>query len=267
MAKKKVCIIIPIYKERLNKFEQLSIRLVKQKLALYDTYFITYHTLDMRGYREFSNIKVNFFPKKYFKNALSYNRLLLNPHFYRCFEDYTYMLIVQTDALVLGEADQLEKFMAMHYDYWGARWREPVEICAWDILEKTKKKIMAKCPKVIRRCLTISPQMCYVGNGGLSLRNIDRTIALLDEKRMQAWCWLDNEDKFFAYYGLKNSVGYRIAPSDQVDEFSLEGMIKQKLGEVDPFGVHGWEKAGKLKVTDYLRNKGIFYHKTDEPER
>lgn len=118
---------------------------------------------------------------------------------------------------------------------------------------------MQKSPKIVQRFLNINPRHCSVGNGGLSLRNINKTIALLKEMRINAFFWFDNEDKFFAYYGIKNHVGYRIAPAKLVDAFSLEGMIKQKLGEVEPFGVHGWEKAGRLKVTDYLRSHGIFY--------
>ncbi len=259
MSGKKLCIIIPIYKEKLNKFERLSIQLVQQKLSGYDTYFITYNTLNVQEYRVFKSIKVKFFPKKYFKSTRSYSRMLLNPAFYKCFADYRYMLIVQTDALILGDSSQLEKFMEMDYDYWGARWKKPVEIGAFSLFFDRKRE--KTLPQFIQKCRHIRSRICYVGNGGLSLRNIDKTIALLEKMRFYAVCWLDNEDKFFAYYGLKNTVGYKLAPIGLVDEFSLEDMIKEKLGRIATFGVHGWDKTGRLKVMDYLRNRGILFDK------
>ena len=246
----KVCIIIPIYKEKLNKDEKLSIELVQKNLTCYDKYFVTFKGMNMRQYKRYGGIGVVYFPKRYFKNTRSYSRLLLKESFYKKFFYYKYMLIVQTDALVLGNAQMLDNFIHKDFDYWGARWEKPVEICQFDIEKKLKKKILAVFPDC-GKYLFRKPKQCYVGNGGLSLRNIRKTTALLREKRLYAPLWLDNEDKFFAYHGLDNTSNYSIAPLSMVDKFAVESRIRL-IHEIKPFGVHGWDRIGRFLVLRYL---------------
>lgn len=252
---KKVCIVIPVYSERLNRDEKLSIDLVQKNLSCYDIYFMTHKGLDMRQYEQYKGIKVIYFPKRYFKNTRTYSRLLLKENFYKSFLNYKYMLIVQTDALVLGNAQLLNSFMDKHYDYWGASWENPVEICSFEVNKELKKKMLGAFPGICRY-LFRKPKQCYVGNGGLSLRNIRKTIALLKEKRFYAMLWLDNEDKFFAYHGLSNRVDYNIAPTALVDQFSVESKIRF-IEEIKPFGVHGWDRIGKYWVSKYINSIGI----------
>lgn len=253
---RRVCVVIPIYKERLDRYEKLSIDLVIQKLSCYDIYFATYKEMDMSAYEQYQEIKVMYFQKRYFKNTFSYSRLLLKESFYGKFSLYKYMLIVQNDAFILGNAEQLESFMSKKYDYWGARWEKPVEICSLELEKNIKKEVMPFCPTGIQKLLFRNPRICSVGNGGLSLRNIKKTIALLREKKKYALLWLDNEDKFFAYHGLDNKTGYRIAPKNMVDKFSLESMIRQ-LDSIKPFGVHGWDKIDHCYVLKYIRQNNI----------
>ena len=253
---KRVCIVIPIYKKKLSRYEKLSIDLVIQKLSCYDIYFATYKEMNMSSYGQYKGIKVKYFPRRYFRSIFSYSRLLLKENFYQKFSAYKYMLIVQDDALVLGSAEQLESFMNKNFDYWGARWEKPVEIGSFDIEKKLKKKLLPFCPDVIQKLLFKNPRSCSVGNGGLSLRNNKKTIALLREKKIYAWLWLDNEDKFFAYHGLDNHAEYRIAPESMVDEFSVESMIRQ-LDVIKPFGLHGWDRIGHSYVLKYLKQNNI----------
>lgn len=227
------------------------------KLSCYDIFFLTYPELNLEDYRKYSQIRTAYFPKKYFKNTLTYSKLLLNKLFYCSFADYEYMLIVQTDALVLGEAEQLETFMDKNYDYWGARWIEPVEICSFEVEKNLKKELFRYLPECMEKRIFKNPKFCYVGNGGFSLRNIKKTIALLDENRLHAKMWQDNEDKFFAYFGQDNHVNYNIAPKSIVDSFSLESTIKESLDIVNPFGVHAWRKKGRFQVLNYLNKNNI----------
>lgn len=249
---KKVCVIIPIYKSKLDPYEKLSINLTEKKLSCFDIYFITYRELNLKNYKEYRNIKVMYFPKKFFKNTISYSRLLLKEGFYKKFIAYSYMLIVQTDALILGDAKQLDNFINKRFDYWGARWAKPVEIHSFEVNKGMKKIIMERYPDFIVNRVFKNPKYCTVGNGGLSLRNIKKTINLIRDKKAYAAVWLGNEDKFFAYYGLDNNVNYRLAPASEVDKFSLESFIKQSLNDVKPFGVHAWESKGKKQVLCYL---------------
>lgn len=250
---KRVCIVVPIYKKKMDKYDRLCIDRIQKKLSCYDIYFITYSKLCLNEYKVFHNIHIVFFPKIFFKNTLTYSRLLLKKAFYKRFLAYEYMLIVQTDALVLGEADQLELFMDKNFDYWGARWPEPVEICSFEVEKNLKRKLNRVIPPCFKKYLFKNPKFCYVGNGGFSLRNIRKTIALLNEKKKYAYLWLDNEDKFFAYHGLDNHVNYRIASAEMADNFSLESNIKQSLVEMKPFGVHAWRRKGRFQVINYLK--------------
>lgn len=251
---KQVCVVIPLYKSKLNKYERFSVNLVKEKLSCYDIYFVAHKELDMEEYRQDKEIKVMYFPKRFFKNTICYSRLLLKEEFYKRFLGYEYMLIVQTDALVLGDVKQLDSFLRQGYDYWGARWKRPAKIHSIEV----KKDVFVRSvlPDILWENILRHPQECFVGNGGLSLRNIHKTIALLQEKRRYAAVWFDNEDKFYAYHGMKNHVNYRIAPKDMVDSFSLEDFIKQRLNEVQPFGVHAWRRWAELQTIRYLKEKG-----------
>lgn len=253
---KQVCIVIPIYKDKMSRYERLSIGLTEKRLCCYDIYFITHRRLNLENYKQYKNIKIVYFPKRYFKNTITYSRLLLKESFYRKFSAYKYMLIVQSDALILNEADALDNIMKKNFDFWGAMWETPVEICSFEIEKSIKNKFMKICPVCLQKQIFRNPIKCYVGNGGLSLRNINKTIELLREKKLYAEFWFDNEDKFFAYHGLLNHVGYRIAPKDLVDQFSLESRIRY-LETIKPFGLHGWDRIGHSYVLRYLKKINI----------
>lgn len=253
---KQVCVVIPIYKDKISRYEKLSIDLIEKRLFCYDIYFITHRKLSLEEYKQYKNIKIVYFPKRYFLNTTTYSRLLLKESFYKKFLGYKYMLIVQNDTLILGDAGILKGIMKKNFDFWGASWEKPVEICSFEIEKNLKKKINNICPIWLQKQIFKNPRKCYVGNGGLSLRNINKTIKLLREKRLYAKIWLDNEDKFFAYHGLFNHVGYRIAPENLVDQFSLESRIRY-LEDIKPFGLHGWDRIGFTYVLNYLRKTNI----------
>ena len=86
-------------------------------------------------------------------------------------------------------------------------------------------------------------RICYVGNGGLSLRNIPKTIELLNRYEKYRKCWNTGEDCFFAYYGQENDIGFRVAPLEAAETFALESNARELItaGKI-PWGVHAWEK-------------------------
>lgn len=239
LYRKKICIIIPIYKEILTENERLSIRKTQQVLNIYDIYFITYKELNLAQYRKYKKIKICYFPKKYFEDSKSYSRLLLNPIFYVKFLNYEYMCIVQTDAMILGTVEQLKEFIYLKYDYIGAPWKEPFRIHRFEpsnhfwILElfpNIKNKMMGK------------ETVCYVGNGGLSLRNIKNTIKLLLKYWIFSISWWENEDLFFAYYGACDGKTYKLPEKNTAKKFSVETTAKADIDKgVCPFGIHAWE--------------------------
>ncbi len=144
-------IIVPVYKElsnseiqsirSLNKLRSqsnLEVCLVGPDLLIQQQYDRVLLVLD-----EFITLKTVSFYYGYFKNVVSYNRLLLSCEFYERFRSYDYMLIFQTDALIIN--DSLIDFLSNGYTYIGAPWLEA------DVPEK---------------------EGLSVGNGGFSLRHI-----------------------------------------------------------------------------------------------
>ena len=229
---KRLVVIIPVYQNRLNDSETISVRICQKKMSKYDIYFIAPFGLNMEAYREFASIKVKRFPDHYFKGVDTYNKLMMNPKFYVEFSEYEYMLIAQTDTLILQDGAEIEKFMDAGYDYWGAPWEE----CQHYWFYTTKRFLYEKF-KLGKKFLL------RVGNGGFSLRHIKKTIHLLNEKKVWKILWRGNEDFFFSCYGLDNKSGYRVAPLNLARKFALETDIKKNLenGE-QPYAVHKWQE-------------------------
>jgi hypothetical protein len=96
-----------------------------------------------------------------------------------------------------------------------------------------------KKSKLIR--MSCRPRVCSIGNGGLCLRNVSRTIELLSRFGKYRRKWLYNEDIFFAYFG-QDFEDY-LPPVSIAEEFALELRMKEQMkkGHI-PFGVHKWEE-------------------------
>ncbi len=225
-----LCIVVPIYQEKLSDDEKISLEFLKKNACKENIYFIAPEGMNIEGYKLWE-WKFIFFPRKYFSSVDGYTKLLLSPFFYERFNKYEYMLICQTDALLLRPIREIIPFQNAGYDYFGAPWPGGNEVycISFKGISLVKKHIRKK--------------ICNVGNGGFSLRNISHTIALLREKRKYTYIWNAGEDCFFAYHGLENKCGYRIAPLELACDFALERNAREQIenGRI-PLGIHGWKK-------------------------
>lgn len=150
----KCCIIIPIYKSKLDLSEIQSLNQCLSVLSKWKIFFVTYKSLDTLIYNEICllySIKplYVYFNKNYFDGIEGYNKLLLSKQFYKKFSAYTFMLIHQLDAYVF--TDELDYWCNQNYDYIGAPW--------FNNLSQTDHKLWAS------------------GNGGLSLRRIKKFLS------------------------------------------------------------------------------------------
>lgn len=227
---KKLCIIVPIYKKEPSKEDSYSLERLKILAKGEDIFIIAPQKLNMCAY-ESMGWKIKRFSDKYFKSVSGYTRLCLTKKFYECFTEYQYMLIYQLDALLLKPSASIYEFIEMAYDYYGAPWPKGSVSYQYSFrgLSLIKGLFIEK--------------ICYVGNGGFSLRHIQHTIALLEEKKKYTRIWNGGEDKFFAYHGQDNKCGFRIAPIDVAEHFALEQNAKERIldGNI-PVGVHAWMK-------------------------
>ena len=157
----KFCIVIPVYKDKLDCTEELSLKrlykvIFKNSDNLIDwkepdVYLICPKKMNTDKYKKiYPSIKVKEFDKKWFESTASYSQLCIQYSFYNKFSKYEYMYIYQLDCYLVY--DNLEEWCNKGYDYVGAPiiasdagWKN------WDDPNNYK------------------PQ---VGNGGFSLRKI-----------------------------------------------------------------------------------------------
>lgn len=140
------CIVIPIYKEHLNKKERISLlQLFNIMGKKYDIICIYPNSLINENYMQMSNY-INFVPlnDEWFESIYTYNQLCLNWKFYKIFSNYKYMLLYQLDSYI--NYDNLDYFISLDYNFIGAPHYAPHLIC---------------------------------GNGGFSLRKIESMINIL----------------------------------------------------------------------------------------
>lgn len=249
MTKNDICITIPIYKEFLSDLEIQSVQRCIDVLSNYSICFVCAKDLDVYFYKShFKEIKrYIFFHEKYFKSLIGYNTLLLNVGYYNAFSKYKYMLLYQTDCYVFK--DDLLFWANKKYDYLGGVW--------FDNFHNNPD---------------FGAQFWYAGNGGLSLRNVETMIKVLNsKKKLKNWKQLMEEKsklgrtkglKAFKYavlfvlkaFGYKNSVKFYAQHFDNnEDVFFADLNIKYGLLKVPPVEdvlLFSWDMR-----PDYLYNK------------
>ena len=133
-----------------------------------------------------------------------YNQLFYSTKFWNILKSYNckYSLIFQTDTLLLN--DNIDDFI--NYDYIGAPWSKDLQ---W------KKNIF---------------ENVHIGNGGLSLRNVDKMIKIL-ETYPNNILMSSNEDCYFSYFCLNEK--YNIPSIEVAMKFSIETIYYE-----NPCGIH-----------------------------
>ena len=226
---KNVIIVVPVYKKKLDEDEKISLSQLFKILGNYDIAFVMPLGLNIE-YEECvgQSYRIEYFDSEFFLSAKKYSRLCTSIGFYDRFREYKYMLIYQLDAFVFY--DRLMEFCEKNYDYYGAM-----------------------VPKVFW-----GGKESLVGNGGFSLRNIQRTIELLKNKELvdneinrslnEYWkkSLSNNEDEYIVYLAhfLKNE-NYNICPNEVAYKFSVEYNIKGIYKDINnniPFGCHRWAR-------------------------
>lgn len=229
---KQLCVIIPIYKQKLSNVETIAVNSYVDYFFDSDIYFVCPKSMQTEWYnKKFNSINYVRFEDCYFKSNKSYNVMMLNTDFYEKFTDYKYMLIAQTDAIIFDETKDINDFIKMDYDYIGAPWYTS-PFCKKDGFFKYCIKRMVIHDSMEGKC----------GNGGFSLRKIASMIEMLENTKLyRKVLWHYNEDIFFSYIGYRKK--YKIAPCKVAEKFALEQNMKERLSSGDfPLAVHAWEK-------------------------
>jgi len=224
-----VVVLVPIYKDMLDANEQLGVDHSLKVLRGRDIRFIAPDKLDGRYYQaRYPSVPIERFAPPCFDSIQEYNRLLLNADFYRRYQAAEFILVLQTDAIVLR--DELDHWCAKPFDYVGAPWPKLYE------LQLQTGRFEGGFSKHVR---------IHVGNGGLSLRRIAKSIRLLEEFPIELDLFLrtgSSEDLFFSVMGSL-SCDFVLPNEVTASLFAMESWPTYYYrinGGKAPMGGHAW---------------------------
>ena len=223
-----VAILVPIYQTTLSNEDTVGLCRSLEALNNRRITFIHPKNMDLTLYRNLSQRAE--YDEVWFSSITNYNRLLLSPAFYKRYQAFEFILILQTDAVVLR--DDLQQWLEAVFDYVGAPWPNGYELFV------NLDRYAGVNGKVVK---------AHVGNGGLSLRRVRACLDLMAEFPQTLDYFQksgSSEDLFFAFMG---QVSQRfILPSEtRAALFSLElqaGKYFAMGGNVAPLGGHAWFK-------------------------
>ena len=226
-----IIVIVPIYKPVLDGDEKFSLDYSLAKLAGRKVVFVGPASLDSGFYLQtYKELEFVAFDDLYFSSIAGYNRLLLSDTFYRHFAEYAFMLVLQTDAIVLR--DELDYWCAQPFDYVGAPWPDGVEV-----LINVGRFAGDKGKRV----------KAMVGNGGFSLRRIQKCMGLLAEFPDAVEVFTrtgSSEDLFFSLIGTLSN-DFLIPNEITASRFAMElrpSYYHAVNGGNLPMGGHAWSK-------------------------
>ncbi|MBF0409926.1 MAG: hypothetical protein HQM10_21465 [Candidatus Riflebacteria bacterium] len=228
----KLIVVVPLHnRPAFNLLEQYSVDNLIKKANTRKILFLAANSMNKTYYsNRYPEVELLSFEDNFFESNNSSNKLFLNKQFYKLFESYDFMLVHHPDAFLVQ--DDLDDWMIQNIDYIGAPIPEGVEVRV-----KIGKFFFGNG-------LTVK---AFVGNGGFSLRHINKSISLMEEFAEIHEKWLLNsgrEDLFFSIAGLLSS-NYCIPNQLVASRFSLELEGEKYFNFNDcklPTGFHGWWK-------------------------
>ena len=248
--KKKVLVVVPVYKQSLSGREEASLRQAMKVLERYPMTLLVPEDLDTSMLQEqFPGVGFTRVSNEWLgcRGIAGYNRMMLSREFYEMFTDYEYILICQTDAWIFR--DELEQRCDAGYDYVAAPWPKR-KIYDRPLIRhylKIRKFFFRSQKRIIRQ-----QGFNKVGNGGLSLRRVDSFIAACHrhaeviEIFKQHEGTLYNEDWFWSI--IPRELNYPTLEVALGFSFDIRPQMCYELsGGKLPFGCHGWYKKRNIE--------------------
>ncbi len=219
--------MIPIHHQELTERESDRVAISIRNARPHPTYFIGPIELDVTAYcTRWPDVEFVPFASMHFTSVASYNAWMLTPEIYRRFRAFEFILICQTDALLVKSLPVDQEW---RFDYLGAPWTPP-----WTVGHDFWRRKLANNRIAVRK------RHLVVGNGGLSLR---RTEAFDKTLRLPKFKKFPNEDTAISYY--HREWGIRLADAATAAAFFMElGAKMWRPGDPIPdvCGFHALEK-------------------------
>lgn len=249
-----VTVVIPIYKQNITYYEQISLEQCCKVLVSYPLTLVKPWSLNVEPYLQYhDNFRIENFDDEYFNGIEGYNRLMLSEEFYHRFLSSKFILIHQLDAFVFK--NELPYWCKQEYDYIGAPWLEN-DFVKRSFLENLKFRYnnYKDYRNNARQPGSVFPKASQfynrVGNGGFSFRNVKKMekICITMKEEIDFYCsnnhHLFNEDVFWSLEVNRKSNKLRIPGYKKALKFSIESnpeyafrVNKSQL----PFGCHAWD--------------------------
>ncbi len=247
----KVLILIPLYRDHFDDFEQKSLASVGQHLKEFQIAFIAPNSLDisfLKAYKIDFEFNTYRFDCDFFSSIDGYNQLMMTPDFYKTFLGFKYILICQTDAYVFK--NDLSYWLDKGFDYIGAPWLDSKNT----FFSHQIRFVFNKLKKTFGGKEKHYNHINKVGNGGFSLRNTNLFFEIATKEQEQIKKFIARrekenyhiEDVFWSLYVPQKYAikipDYRTALYFCVDrkpEIAFE-ILNNEL----PFACHGFNKKG-----------------------
>jgi hypothetical protein len=246
MKKYQVSIVIITEKNILNHNEEISLNRALEVFSDYNKYLVIPENTDPQNFLDTKKVSVVKLHNSHFKGVNSYSSLLLSNFFYEHFIDSEYILIYQLDCFVFK--NNITDFLA--FDYIGAPWFNTQNHEANAII----RILLFRRPLISINLLIswyLKKKKSAVGNGGFSLRRVDKFIEITTDKRIKSIIasWIKykrpHEDIFFSFIVPLFYKEFLIADIISATKFSFEAYPK-KCYELNnnelPLGCHAWAK-------------------------
>ncbi len=179
-----IATVVPIFKPVLNSLEIKRLNVSIESASPADFFLVGPATLDWHYYTsKWPAVNVEVFREANFRSVASYNAWMLGEDLYTRFQDYEFVLICQTDAILTERLDP----RTWDFDYLGAVWEPPI-VASWDPIRRT----------VLSRSFGLNPRKLEVGNGGLSIRRTQAFLAFV--KSLPRMGKKANEDVVISYF-------------------------------------------------------------------
>lgn len=243
--KKKIAIVIPIYKSTLNQYEQVALYRCHSVLNDYPIIFVIPKSFDFDPVEiPMNNFQVIRFDDTFFKGIAGYNQLMLSSCFYKAFTKYEYILIYQLDAYIF--TDNLLNWCEKGYDYVGAPWVPSQKY------EQTHYRLGLRILNFFSNMTGIKTGILNyfkVGNGGFSLRKVESFLRItqLEERRINYYLSHNgprfHEDVFWGVEMVKQHKNFKTPKWKEALDFSFDvrpHLAYKYSNHKLPMGCHAW---------------------------
>lgn len=238
---KKYVIVTPIWKKFLDAYEYKLVSITNKNNKEISKSFIAPNHLNCEFYKKhFPEYRIFRIPDKNLDSIDNYNRYLLTPDLYKKFAAYEFLIICQTDAVLIKNIGNLQ---IDEYEYIGAPWIEPKKVNIFGLLNYRYFKELFKYMGLYYNL--------YVGNGGLSIRRVDKFIHVTERNSIidKVKC---NEDTFFSYLCKKGDLK---APNKEIANQIFIETTAMTLNEIpNVYGFHALQKYNR-KLFEKLINE------------